>query len=107
MAFSVNVAAATHISCDLEVCIKEHKYNLTQGVLKKSKLAQDAYKKKATTDVGKKQRPCRLTEHHLQEIRGICLHVSGRSSGQPSLDISPILTPTIAAKVRKLQLSPE
>jgi hypothetical protein len=27
----------------LEVCIKEHKYNLTQGLLEKSKLAQHAY----------------------------------------------------------------
>jgi hypothetical protein len=27
----------------LEVCIKEHKYNLTQGLLDKSKLAQHAY----------------------------------------------------------------
>jgi hypothetical protein len=28
----------------LEVRIKEHKYNLTQGLLEKSKLAQHAYK---------------------------------------------------------------
>jgi hypothetical protein len=28
----------------LEVHIKEHKYNLTQGLLEKSKLAQHAYK---------------------------------------------------------------
>jgi hypothetical protein len=28
----------------LEVCIKEHKYNLTQGLLEKSKLAQHVYK---------------------------------------------------------------
>jgi predicted GIY-YIG superfamily endonuclease len=27
----------------LEACIKEHKYNLTQGVLKKSKLAEHSY----------------------------------------------------------------
>jgi hypothetical protein len=27
----------------LEVCIKEHKYNLTQGLLEKSKLAQRAF----------------------------------------------------------------
>jgi hypothetical protein len=27
----------------LEVCIKEHKYNLTQGLLEKSKLVQHAY----------------------------------------------------------------
>jgi hypothetical protein len=27
----------------LEVCIKEHKYNLTQGLLEKSKLAQHAH----------------------------------------------------------------
>jgi hypothetical protein len=29
----------------LEVSIKEHKYNLTRGLLEKSKLAQHAYKK--------------------------------------------------------------
>jgi hypothetical protein len=28
----------------LEVCIKEHKYNLTQGLLEKSKLAQHVLK---------------------------------------------------------------
>jgi hypothetical protein len=27
----------------LEVCIKEHKYNLTQGLLEKSKLAEHMY----------------------------------------------------------------
>jgi hypothetical protein len=27
----------------LEVCIKEHKYNVTQGLIEKSKFAQHAY----------------------------------------------------------------
>jgi hypothetical protein len=32
------------MSRPLEVCIKEHKYNLTQSLLEKLKLAQHAYK---------------------------------------------------------------
>jgi hypothetical protein len=33
----------TKTSSSLEACIKKHKYNLTQGLLEKSKLAQCAY----------------------------------------------------------------
>jgi hypothetical protein len=42
----VTVADASYIaviSRPLEVRIKEHKYNLTQGLLEKSKLSQHAY----------------------------------------------------------------
>jgi hypothetical protein len=39
----VIVADIGETSMPLEVCIKEHKYNLTQGLLEKSKLVQHAY----------------------------------------------------------------
>jgi hypothetical protein len=38
-----SVSVFSETSRPLEVCIKEHKYNLTQGLLEKSKLAQHAY----------------------------------------------------------------
>jgi hypothetical protein len=42
----VTVADVTSVETSrlLEVCIKEPKYNLTQGLLEKSKIAQHVYK---------------------------------------------------------------
>jgi hypothetical protein len=105
MAFSVNVADATHILCALDACIKEHKYNLTQGLLKKSKLAQDAYKKKATTcwkEANALQTEPNTTYRKYKESAYMSL--VDHPISQPSLDISLIWSPTIAAKVRELQL---
>jgi hypothetical protein len=45
----------------LELHIKNGKYNLTQGLLEKSKLAQYAYEE-GHKYVGKKQRSCRLNQ---------------------------------------------
>jgi hypothetical protein len=44
-----------------EARIKEHKYNLTQGLLEKSKLA-NMHIKKATKYVRKKRRSCSLNQ---------------------------------------------
>jgi hypothetical protein len=59
-----NVCTASHVTAagviPLEVCIKEHKYNLTQGLLEESKLDQ----------------------HHIQEIQGISPHISTGPSDQ-------------------------
>jgi hypothetical protein len=91
----------------LEVRIKEYKYNLTQGLLEKSKLAQHAYEES--------QKICWNEAKVLQ----IELHTTYRKYKkssrmslldhpicQPSLDISPIWTPIITAEVRKLQFCP-
>jgi predicted GIY-YIG superfamily endonuclease len=91
----------------LEERIKEHKYNLAQGLLQKSKLAQYAY------DEGHKI--CRKQAKVLQ-IEPNTVYRKYKESpkislvdhpiSKPSLDISPIWTPIIAAEVRKLQLRP-
>jgi hypothetical protein len=85
----------------LEVCIKEHKYsyNLTQGLLEKSKLAQHAY------DEGHKT--CRKEAKVLQiepnttcrkckESAHICL--IDHPISEPSLDIFPNRTPLLRQK---------
>jgi hypothetical protein len=63
-------------------------------------------KKAATEYVGKKRRSRRLNQTPYTGNTRNRPHVSGRSSGQPSLDISPIWTPIIATEVRKRQLCP-
>jgi predicted GIY-YIG superfamily endonuclease len=88
----------------LEVRIKEHKYNLTQGLLKKSKLAQYAYEE------GHK---IRWNEAKVLKIETNTTYRKYKESAhmalldhpisQPSLDISPIWTPVITAEVNRLQ----
>jgi hypothetical protein len=90
----------------LEVCIKEeHKYNLTQGLLEKSKLAQHAYEeghkicwskaKVLHSEPNTTDRKYKKSTHMSLLDHLIC---------QPSLDISPIWTPVITAEVKILQL---
>jgi hypothetical protein len=50
--------------------------------------------------------PADGTKHHIQEIQRIRPHVIAHPISQPSLDISRIWTPIIAAEVRILQLRP-
>jgi hypothetical protein len=86
---------------------KEHKYNLTQVPLEKSKLAQHAYVEG--------HRIC-WNEAKVLQIEPNTTHRKYKESAhmflidnpisQPSLDISPIWTPVITAEVRKLQLRP-
>jgi hypothetical protein len=92
-------------SCDinktgrtLEVCIKEYRYNLEQGLWEKSKLAQY---------VGYKLRFYRLNVTSTGNTRNqsTCLLVAIPIS-QPNLDISPIWTPTIEEEADKLQFHP-
>jgi hypothetical protein len=85
----------------LEVHIKEHKYNLTQGLLEKSKLAQHAYEE------GNKI-SCRLsTTPHTENTKNqpTCFCWTIRSVN-PVLDISPIWALVITAEVKKIQLRP-
>jgi hypothetical protein len=88
----------------LEVRIKEHKYNLTKGLLEKSKYAQHAYKKGHNL--------CWNEEEILQIEPNTTFRKYKESAhmsfldhpiSQPSLDISPIWTPVVTAEVKKLQ----
>jgi hypothetical protein len=85
----------------LEVRIKGHEYNLTEGLVEKSKLAQHAYdeghkicwneakvlqiESNTTYRKHKESAHMSLTEHPFR---------------QPSLDVSPIWTPVITAEVK-------
>jgi hypothetical protein len=64
--------------------------------------------KKAIKYVGKKRRSCRLNQIPPTGNTKKSVHMSlvDHPISQPSLDISPIWTPIIAAEVRKLQLHP-
>jgi hypothetical protein len=64
------------ISRPLEARIKEHKYNLTQILLEKSKLGQHAHEE------GHKM--CWNEEKVLQEVQGIRPHASAGPSDQSS-----------------------
>jgi hypothetical protein len=91
----------------LEVRFKEHKYNLTQGLLEKSKLAQHAYKdchKICWNGAKVLQIEPNTTYRKYKEFAHLSL--VDHPSSQPSLDIFPICTSIIAAEIRKLQLLP-
>jgi hypothetical protein len=91
----------------LEVRIKEHKYNLTQGLLEKSKLAQHAHeegRKICLKEVKVLQIEPNTTYRKYKESAHMSLLDNAIS--RPSSNISPIWTSIIAAEARKLQLRP-
>jgi hypothetical protein len=85
------------------VRIKEHKYNLTQGLLEKSKLAQHAYEESHRI-CWKEAKLLQIEPNTTYRKYNESAHMSlvDHPISQPCLDISPI----IAAEVRKLQLCP-
>jgi hypothetical protein len=88
----------------LEVRIKEHKYNLTQGLLGKSKLAQHAYEKghKIFWNEAKVfQIETNATYRKYKE--SVHMSLLDHPISQPSLDISPMWTPVITAEGNRLQ----
>jgi predicted GIY-YIG superfamily endonuclease len=94
-------------STPLEVHFKEHKYNLTQGLLQKSKVAQHVYKeghkicwneaKVLQFEPNTTYRKCNESSH---------MSLIDHPMSQPSLGMSPIWTPIITAEVQKLQFHP-
>jgi hypothetical protein len=64
----------------LEVCIKEHKYNLMHGLLEKSKLAQKAYEEGHKICWNK----ARVLQIEPNATYRKCPHVSAGSSNQPT-----------------------
>jgi hypothetical protein len=89
----------------LEVCIREHKYNLIHGLLEKSKLAQHAYGE-GHKICWNKARVLQIEPNSTYRKYKESAHMSllDHSISQPNLDISPIWTPVIAAEINKLQL---
>jgi hypothetical protein len=89
----------------LEVHIKEHKYNLTQSLLEKSKLAQHAYEEghKICWEKAKVLQIDPNTTYRKYKEFALMSLVAHLFS-QPSMDISPIWTPIIVAEARKVQL---
>jgi hypothetical protein len=82
----------------LEACIKEHKRNLTQGLLEKSTLAQHAYAEghKIRWDEAKvlQIEPITTCRKYKESAH---MSLLDRPISQPSVDISPIWTPVITA----------
>jgi hypothetical protein len=85
----------------LEVRINEHKYNLTQGLLEKSKSVLHAYQE-YYKNFGKKRflqtEPNTTCRKHQEPAH---MSLIDHPISQPSLDTSPIWTPVIAAKIKK------
>jgi hypothetical protein len=88
----------------LAVRIKEHKCNLTQSLIEKSKLAQHAYEedhKIRWSEAKVLQIEPNATFRKYKESAHLSL--LDHPISQPSLDISPIWTSVIAEEVKKLQ----
>jgi hypothetical protein len=86
----------------LEVCIKEVKYNLSQGLLENSKLTQHVYEeghKICWNEAKVLQIEPNATYRKYKEIAHMSLIAYLIS--QPSLEISPIWTLAITAEVKK------
>jgi hypothetical protein len=90
----------------LEVCIKEHKYNLSLGLLKKTKYAQNMYEghKICWKEAKVLEIEPDTTYRQYKESAHMCL--VNYLISQLSLDISPIWTPIIAVEIRIIQLNP-
>jgi hypothetical protein len=90
-----------------EAPIEENKYeyNLTQGLLEESKLAQHAYEE-GHKICWKEAEVLQIEPNTAYRKYKESAHMSliAHPVSQPSLDISPIWTHIIAAEVRKLQL---
>jgi predicted GIY-YIG superfamily endonuclease len=83
----------------LEVRIKEHKYNLTQGLLEKSKLAQHACEEEhkiCWKEAKVLQIEPNTTYTYRKYKESAHMSLIDHPISQPSLDISPIWTPIIA-----------
>jgi hypothetical protein len=85
----------------LEVRFKEHKYNMIQCLLEKSKLAQYVYEEGHQICLNKAKVLQTETNTIYKKYRESA-HMSliDHPINQPSLDISPIWTPLITAEVK-------
>jgi hypothetical protein len=90
---------------NLVVRMKEHKCNLTWGLLENSKVVQHAYKE-GHKIYWKEEKILHVEPNPTYRKYKESAHMSlvDLPIGQPSLDISPIWTPVITVEVKKLQL---
>jgi predicted GIY-YIG superfamily endonuclease len=86
-----------------QVRIKDHKYNLTKGLLEKSKFAQRAYKSHNLCWKEAKVLQIEPNTTYRKYKESARMSLLDHPISQPSLDISPIWTPVITAEVRKPQ----
>jgi hypothetical protein len=89
----VNIGETSRI---LEVHTKEHKYNRTQGLLEKSNLTIHAYEK--GHKICWKEAKVLQIESKRKYKESAQLYLVAPPISQPSLHISPIWTPIIAAE---------
>jgi predicted GIY-YIG superfamily endonuclease len=91
----------------LEVHIKEHKYNLTQGLLEKSQVAQYAYEE-GHKICWNEAKVLHIEPNTTYRKYKESFHMSllDHPISQPSLGISPIWAPVITAEVKRIQLCP-
>jgi hypothetical protein len=94
-------------SKSLEVSIKEHKYNLTLGLLEKSELAQDEYEK-CHKKWWKEAKVLQIEPNATYRKHKKSSHMSlvDNPISQPSWNISTIWTHIIKEVKKKLQLRP-
>jgi hypothetical protein len=85
----------------VEVLIKEHKYNLTQGLLEKSKLAQHAYEEDHKI-CWKEAKVLQIEPNTTYRKYKESAHMSviDHFVSQPSLNVSSIWTSIITAEVK-------
>jgi predicted GIY-YIG superfamily endonuclease len=89
----------------LEIHIKEHKYNLMQGFLDNSKLAQHAYEEGHKVCLSElKVLYIEPNTTHRKYTESAHMSLLDHPITQPSLDISPIWTLVISAEVKEQQL---
>jgi hypothetical protein len=86
-----------------EVGIKEHKYNLIEGLIEKSKLAQHPFGE-GHSICWKETKILQFepNTHYRKYKESAHMPLIDHPISQPSLDMSPIWTPIITADMRKL-----
>jgi hypothetical protein len=88
----------------LEVRIKEHKHNLKQGRLEKSKLAQHAHEEghRIKWDEAKAIQKEPNTVHRKYKESAHMAYLENTIS-QPSLELSPFWLPIIKEEIKRIQ----
>jgi hypothetical protein len=87
----------------LEICIKDHKCNLMQGLLKKKiKISPTRVWRMEQNVLERSKSFADWTRHHLEETRNQPTSLIAHPISHPSLAISPIWTAVIKEEVNKI-----
>jgi hypothetical protein len=89
-------------------CIRWDKFDFASRPWVMFYLCYNMHTKKVTKYVGKKRRSSRVnqTTHNMKYEESAHVSLVDQPISQPNLDKSPMWTPIIEAKIRKLQLPP-